>query len=164
MFSTRRKFSLITIAASMMPLLAHDDHEKDPAIERVSLIHGGTGPFAIAGYRMGEAALRQLKTNRGNFQLEVIHYAPREVQWSCIIDGLQAATGASVGKLNLRMEESTPDKVYSVVRNRKTGQQIKLELTPEFIKEHLNLKNSELAAAGARVTALAESKIFRSVQ
>lgn len=161
MIHPRRKFLLSSVATAALPLIAHEDHDKDPAIERVSLIHGGTGPFAIAGYRMGVAALRQLKTNRGNFQLEVVHYSPRVVQWSCIIDGLQAATGASLGKLNLRLEESTPDHVYSIIRNRKTGQQVKVRLTPAFVRAHLNLKDSELAAAGARVTAQPESEIFQ---
>ncbi len=163
MQSSRKISALALLILSVVPALAHDDHDKDPAIERVSLIHGGTGPFAIAGYRMGEAALRQLKTNRGNFQLEVIHYAPQEVQWSCIIDGLQAATGTSVGKLNLRMEPSTADQVYSIIRNRKTGAEVKLQLTSEFIQQNLNLKNEELAAAGARVTAIPEEKIFRKI-
>lgn len=86
------------------------------------------------------------------------------MQWSCIIDGLQAATGASVGKLNLKLVESPKDKVYSVIRNRKTGQEVKLELTPEFVKNNLNLSDKQLLAAGARTTALPENQIFQSIR
>lgn len=114
-------------------LIAHDD-EGDPGLNRVALIHGATGPFAVAGYRMGKAALKALNLSRGSFDVEVIHHAPRQVQWSCIIDGLQAATGTSVGKLNLSLVNSSPDKVFSVVRNRRTGQEVKLELLPDFVK------------------------------
>lgn len=160
---SRRMFATSAVAVSIMPLLAHEE-DGDPILTRVGMIHGGTGPFAVAGYRMGEAALKQLKLNRGNFAIEVIHYSPREVQWSCIIDGLQAATGASVGKLNLKLVESTKDKVYSVIRNRKTGEEIKLALTPEFVKNNLNLSDKQLLAAGARTTALPENQIFQSIR
>lgn len=160
---SRRLFAAGVAALSLRPLFAHDDDDH-PILNRVAMIHGGTGPFAVAGYRMGEAALKQLKLNRGSFHVEVIHYAPHEVQWSCIIDGLQAATGASAGKLNLNLMESTQDKVYSVIRNRKTGQEVKLELTPEFIKKNLNLPEKDLSAAGVRVIALQENKVFRAVR
>lgn len=138
-------------------LIAHDD--SNPALDRVSLIHGATGPFAVAGYRMGEAALRQLNLRRGSFDLEVIHYSPRKVEWSCIADGLQAATGASLGKLNLSMVESR--EVYSIVRNRKTGQEIRVELTPSFIQAHKNLPVEKLAEAGSKLSAAPEAAIFK---
>lgn len=160
---SRRMFASSALAFSAVPLLAHEE-DSDPILSRVAMIHGGTGPFAVAGYRMGEAALNELKLNRGSFSVEVIHHSPYQVQWSCIIDGLQAATGASVGKMNLKLVESTPDKVYSIVRNRKTGQEVKLELTPDFIKQNLNLNDKKLLAAGARTTALPESDIFRFIR
>lgn len=163
MIYSRRVFASSALAVSVMPLTAHEE-DSDPILTRVAMIHGGTGPFAVAGYRMGEAALKQLKLNRGNFSLEVTHHSPYQVQWSCIIDGLQAATGASVGKLNLKLVESTQDKVFSIVRNRKTSEEVRLELTPEFIKQNLNLSDKKLLAAGARTTALPEADIFRFIR
>ncbi|WP_375760821.1 FmdE family protein [Corallococcus exercitus] len=50
------------------------------ALERVALVHGGAGPWAVAGYRMGEHALQQLGLPRGSFKLEVIHHSPANVQ------------------------------------------------------------------------------------
>src|SRR5262245_34261564 len=73
-------------------------------LDKIAFVHGGAGPFAVAGYRIGERALKELNLPRGSFSLEVIHKTPSEVQWSCIADGAQAATGASPGKLNLRLE------------------------------------------------------------
>lgn len=141
-------------------LLAHDENA-NPVLDRTSAIHGGAGPFAVAGYRMGEAALKKLNLRRGSFDIEVIHHAPREVQWSCIIDGLQAATGTSLGKLNLKLVETTRENVHSVVRNRKTGEAVKLHLTPAFIKDFLNVAPKQLAEAGYTVSTLDEAKIFK---
>jgi len=109
---------------------------------------------------MGFAALRELRLWHGGFDLEVIHHARREVQWSCIIDGLQAATGASLGKLNLTRAPSTVHNVYSVIRNRKTGQAFRLQLTPTFIKPHLNIPGEKLSSAGAQLADTPEDQIF----
>jgi len=159
---SRRRFG-VALAANAILARAHEEQDPDAALERVGLIHGATGPFAVAGYRMGEAALRELNLRRGSFDLEVIHYAPREVQWSCIVDGLQAATGASLGKLNLALIDAPKDRVRSVIRNRRTGQEVRYALTPAFIKEHLNLPVEKLTAAGARLTTVNESEIFVAI-
>ena len=75
----------------------------DTALGAVAAVHGGTGPWVVAGYRMGQFALARLGLPRGSFDLEVRHFAPHEVQYSCIVDGAAAATGASLGKLNLAL-------------------------------------------------------------
>ena len=81
-----------------------DLHPSDAtALDQIAFVHGGTGPFAVAGYRIGQRALKEMNLSRGSFNLEVIHKTPNEVQFSCIADGVQAATGVSVGKLNLKL-------------------------------------------------------------
>jgi formylmethanofuran dehydrogenase subunit E len=150
-----------TLLAGLAPLalLAHDENS-EPALDRTAMIHGMSGPFVVAGYRMGEAALRVLSLRRGSMDLEVIHYSPREVQWSCIIDGLQAATGASVGKMNLQMQPAAKAQTRSVLRNRKTGKSITMTLTAGFVQGFLNTPMDKLAIAGAKVVALPEAEIF----
>lgn len=129
------------------------------ALERVAAIHGQHGPFAVAGYRMGEAALKRLGLPRGSFDLEVVHHSPAKVQWSCIADGLQAATGVSAGKLNLHLVE-TSGEVYSLVRNRRTGQTVRLELSPAFAPRFENLPYDRLAEEGRAVMQLPDEKVF----
>lgn len=131
-----------------------------PALERTAAIHGRPGPFAVAGYQMGEAALRTLGLPRGSFDLEVIHYSPQQVQWSCIADGLQAATGVSAGKLNLRLVP-TEGEVYSVVRNRKTGRSLRFELADTFIKDFKDLPPEKLTEAGSAVVKREDAQVFR---
>lgn len=154
---TRRSACAAAALAAALP--AHDGDE-NPPVDRTALIHGTPGPFAVAGYRMGFAALRELKIRRGSFDLEVIHYAPAKVQWSCIVDGLQAATGASLGKLNLSLKPAPETAVRSVLRNRKTGQTIHVSLQPEFVKSFWNVPMERLAEAGAKVADLPEEKVF----
>lgn len=144
------------LALCTFVLFAHDDVE--PPVARLMATHGSTGPFAMAGYRMGEAALAKLQLKRGSSDLEVIHYSPLEIQYTCIADGLQASTGASLGKMNLRIEKSA--RTYSVVRNRKTNQQVTLELTPDFTNKYLNLPQTRLNAEGLKLMRAPEASIF----
>jgi formylmethanofuran dehydrogenase subunit E len=132
----------------------------DAALEQITFIHGGAGPFAVAGYRIGERALKELKVPRGAFSLDVVHKTPNEVQWSCIADGVQAATGVSLGKLNLKLEETSPDGVETVIQDRKSGSTLVFRLKPEFVKRYLNLPPEKLSKAGKEVLSLPNDQIF----
>lgn len=138
-------------------LRAHED-EGNAALDRTALLHGSAEPLAVAGYRMGEAALAALGLRRGSPEMEVTQYGPRRLEWTCVVDGLQASTGASLGKMNLALVEAPES--YSVVRHRKTGQSVRLELTASFLAAHWGLADGKKAGAAARVTGMAAAEIF----
>lgn len=132
-------------------------------LDAVAAIHGGTGPWAVAGYRMGEAALKQLGLGRGSFDLEVAHFAPREVQYSCIADGAAAATGASLGKLNLTLSEAAAKDLRTSYRRRSTGQVVVLRLTDGFKLRFRDVPRERLGEAGREVLLLRDADIFETV-
>ena len=130
-------------------------------LARVKEVHGAAGPWAVAGYRMGERALKDLGLPRQSHELEVVHRCPAEVQYSCIADGLQAATGASPGKLNLRIEEGQRARTCrTVIRDKKSGRTLTFTLKPEFARSISNLPMDRLEAEGRRVAALPDDAIF----
>jgi len=129
-------------------------------LTRVKEVHGAAGPWAVAGYRIGERALKELNLPRHSFSLDVEHYCPAEVQYSCIADGLQAATGASPGKLNLRIKEATADGLKTVVRDRNTNRCVIFTLKSEFVRSILGLPHERFEAEGQRVASLADEAIF----
>lgn len=133
-------------------------------LSRVKEVHGGTGPWAVAGYRIGERALKELGLPRQSHALEVIHRCPAEVQYSCIADGVQAATGASPGKLNLRLETATREDLRTVIRDRRSGRTLTFTLEPGFARSISNLSMDRLEAEGRRVAALPDDAIFRVVE
>jgi formylmethanofuran dehydrogenase subunit E len=135
----------------------------DEALARVAFIHGGAGPWAVAGYRMGEYALAKLGLQRQSFDLEVIHHTPQEVQFSCIADGASAATGASAGKLNLYIVEATEADVATTYRNRSTGQAITLRPARSFATRFRDVPRDQLAAAGRIVLALPDADVFEEL-
>lgn len=158
--------SVFCLAAVTLAQTASMDHHLSDAaaLDQIAFVHGGAGPFAVAGYRIGERALKELNLPRGTFTLEVVHKTPKEVQFSCIVDGVQAATGVSVGKLNLKLEEVAPQSLETLIRDRKSGQTLVFRLKPEFVKRYLNLPHDTLAVAGKEVLSLRDDEIFSASQ
>jgi formylmethanofuran dehydrogenase subunit E len=132
----------------------------ETALARVAAIHGAAGPFAVAGYRVGERALRELGLAAGTFDLDVLHESPAQVQWSCIADGVQAATGASAGKLNLHLREVEQARMRTVVSQKSTGRTLVFHLNPNFARRFLDRPRAELPRAGGEVMALPDDEIF----
>ncbi|MDG3008321.1 formylmethanofuran dehydrogenase subunit E family protein [Paludisphaera mucosa] len=151
---TRYKATLaISPEAALGPAVA-------ACLARVKETHGATGPWAVAGYRMGERALKELGLPRHDFNLLVVHHSPAEVQYTCIADGLQAATGTSPGKLNLRLEEASVDGLKTVVSDRRSNKSVTFTLKPEFIRSVVDLPHERLEAEGRRVASLPDEAIF----
>ncbi|MDB4931406.1 MAG: hypothetical protein JWM10_3890 [Myxococcaceae bacterium] len=133
------------------------------AVARVTAVHGGAGPFVVAGYRMGERALATLSLPRGSFDVEVEHTSPAEVQYSCIADGVAASTGASVGRLSLRMIVATDRATRTRVLDRRSGRAVVLRLTDAFLARFRDVPMPGLGAAGRAVLGLRDDEIFEVV-
>ncbi len=128
----------------------------DEILASVARVHGAPGVFAVAGYREGQRALKELGSS-----LSVVHQCPLKVQYSCVADGWQAATGVSAGKLSLRVEES--DEVETRAEDRQSGRTLRFVLRPEFIQRFLNTPYPEQAAAARQVLEMPEEQIFMVV-
>lgn len=76
--------------------------------------HGHVGPWLIVGLRIGEQAMTLLKARRA-FGVSVDARCPLHPPQSCMLDGLQWATGATYGKQNLLATEC--DEISVTVRN-----------------------------------------------
>ena len=156
---TAMAFALLAGCASAAPARSPSEE----ALARVTAIHGGTGPFAVAGYRMGERALTELSLQRGSFDVEVEHTSPAQVQYSCIADGVAASTGASVGRLNLRRVDAPDGTTHTQVRDRRSGRSVVLRLTDAFVARFRDVPMPGLGAAGRAVLGLRDDEIFEVV-
>jgi formylmethanofuran dehydrogenase subunit E len=112
---------------------------------------------------MGEYALRALGLERGSFDLDVVHFSPREVQYSCVADGAEAATGASMGKLNLSLESATAAETHTRYKRKSTGKVVTLRPAAAFAARFTNVAPDRLSAAGREVLGLRDEEIFEVV-
>jgi formylmethanofuran dehydrogenase subunit E len=145
------------------PLQGDHSTALDRKLAEVARVHGGAGPWAVAGYRMGEHAVAALGLKRGSFDLEVVHHSPKEVQYACIADGAEAATGASLGKLNLSLSEAPASETRTVYRNKATGATITLRPSAGFAKRFRDVPREKLAEAGRDAMALPDAEVFEIV-
>ena len=136
----------------------------DEQLREVARIHGAAGPWAVAGYRMGKHALERLGLQPQSFDLEVIHHSPPAVQLSCIADGAAAATGASLGKLNLRLVTADEAGVATTYRRRSTGASITLRPTAAFQARFRDLPSERIPDAGRLVLKLPAAEVFEEAR
>jgi formylmethanofuran dehydrogenase subunit E len=135
----------------------------DDGLARVAAIHGAAGPWAVAGYRMGRFALARLGLPPQSFELEVTHRTPAMVQYSCIADGAAASTGASLGKLNLKLVDAKEADVMTTFSSKSSGKSVTLRPTEAFRARFAGLPRERLADAGREVMSLADADIFEEV-
>ena len=148
--------SILLVATVLSCLGQQTAGTDDEVLKQVAAVHGAPGVFAVAGFRIGNHALSTLGLKRGSFNLLAIHKSPAEVQWSCVADGVQAATGVSAGKLNLLVEKVPRENFRTVVVDRKSGRQLIYTIRPEFIRRFLDTPYDRQEAA-ARCSASVES-------
>jgi hypothetical protein len=111
----------------------------DPAwLDFAVRFHGHLGPWAVAGTRLGMAG-RQAVDAGGYFDVEVTCDGPlQRPPQSCFLDGLQLATGATLGKRNLHWMAS--DTLVVRISNTRTGQQAEVRPTDALSAMLVSLK------------------------
>ncbi len=67
-------------------------------------IHGHTGIYSIIGVKMGVKALEYFNVGINN--LEVVSYAGSEPPLSCLNDGIQISTGATIGQGLIKVDKT----------------------------------------------------------
>ena len=77
----------------------------DYELDMAKRFHGHLGPNLIAGMRMGRAALKALETEK-YFGFEAQVGCADQPPGSCIADGVQFATGCTLGKRNITLTPS----------------------------------------------------------
>jgi formylmethanofuran dehydrogenase subunit E len=155
------RWGVLVVLALAVPALAD---EVDAKLDAVAAVHGEAGAWAVAGYRMSEFALHTLGLKRGDFALTVEHISPREVRFACVVDGIQAATGASLGRLQLTLTEAKVEQLATVFKNKTSGQSLTLRPTAAFIKRFMEVPREQARAAGKQAMTLPAAEVFETVK
>ena len=108
--------------------------------------------------------MKDLGLPRHSFQLLAIHRAPAEIRYSCVSNGLQAATGASPGKLNLKVEVVPVQPLSTAIEDRKSRRKLIFTLRPKFARVIRDLPFERPEAEDRRVAALPDDDIFTVVE
>ena len=127
-------------------------------LEEAIRFHGHLGPYLVLGILAGEAALKKLGCKK-YFGLEVCVWGANKKPRSCLIDGLQLATGATYGKGNIKKFNGAAIRLRfcNSINNKRMTLKFKDDLIQKLnqIKTH---RDSELLAK--KLYKIGYSKLF----
>jgi len=143
-------FSLAEERLDRLPEPEYHRQPSDPAwLVQVVQFHGHLGPSVVAGARMGMAGLRAVEA-KGYFDVEVTCEGPlAKPPQSCLLDGLQMGTGATLGKRTLQWVQA--DRIVVRMKNTRTGRAAEVRPTPALLSFLVSSKVQPLAAAAGQV-------------
>lgn len=108
--------------------------------------HGHLGPNLIAGMRMGRAALKALEADK-HFGIEAQVGCADRPPGSCVADGVQFATGCTLGKRNIALVPS--EDVWLRLTRTDTDRSLVVRMRPGVLAramEWLQAQGDEAAA------------------
>lgn len=125
-------FPMLAAAADQLLRPEYDQQPSDPPwLANVVQFHGHLGPAVIAGARMGMIGLRAVEA-KGYFDVEVTCEGPlAKPPQACFLDGVQVATGATMGKRTLHWVQA--ERIVVRVKNTQTGKTVELRPTPALM-------------------------------
>lgn len=140
-----------SVAAQHADTLPQPDYRPQPGdpmwLARVVQFHGHLGPWVVAGARFGMAGLRAVRA-KGYFDVEVFCEGPfGQPPRACFLDGLQVATGATLGKRTLHWVEA--DRIAVHFKNTATGETATLVPTRPLLALLDSLKPGNKPPGGA---------------
>jgi formylmethanofuran dehydrogenase subunit E len=133
-------------AEDRLPQPHYHTQPSDPAwLATVVQLHGHLGPSVVAGARMGMIGLRAVEA-KGYFDVEVICEGPlAKPPQSCFLDGVQVATGATLGKRNLQWTQA--DRLTMRIKNTRTRKNAAISPTPALLELLTSFKPQPKAGA-----------------
>ncbi len=141
------------------PKQRYEPKPEDPAwLAEAVRLHGHLGPWAALGLRIGQAALEDLDCE-GYFDIDVVVRGPiAKPPPRCIVDGLQFATGATLGKDSIHIELG--DTYDVTATHTKTQQSIHYRPTAAFLDAVKQMDGHEQVEALARRVAAEPLEVF----
>jgi len=135
--------------ADQLPRPDYQRRPSDPAwLVEVVQFHGHLGPSVVAGARMGMAGLLAVEA-KGYFDVEVTCEGPfAKPPQSCFLDGLQVATGATLGKRTLHWVPA--DRIALRVVNLRSGKTAELRPTAALVDLLASFKAQPKVAGAPR--------------
>ena len=130
--------------------------------EEIRRQHGHVGPWNVLGWRIGQAALRELGSVWGRHELEIVCYVPPETPFTCLVDGLSVGTGNSLGRFDLRLAEVfVPEQSFVAVRRKdRSGDLLEFRPDPAYLKSITGRAIEELERLSRECSRMPEANLF----
>ncbi|MGI5819232.1 MAG: FmdE family protein [Armatimonadota bacterium] len=134
------------------------DFGREELLDRLRDFHGHLGPFAMLGYRAGRLAVRDLGIPT-HFGLAATVHCPPQPPPSCFVDGVQYATGCTLGKRNIELIPD--DAVFVVVTGNDSGATLTVVPRREVVAQFaVWIEEADPETAALRVLDMSDDELF----
>lgn len=128
-------------------------------IKRLAAFHGHLGPYLIIGMKMGDLSNELLGkesgAGTGQFHKKAIVMTGLKPPISCIVDGIQFASGCTLGKGNIEViDKQSPEATFIIGEKKVT---IKL-------KTKIKTKNGDLKAQALEFNEKSSQDLFEIIK
>jgi hypothetical protein len=116
-----------------VPTAQPRDLSPEQELEWIRQFHGHVGPYAVLGYRIGRHAVQELQHQK-YFGIRVtVHAIPRP-PYTCLLDGMQASTGCTLGKRSMVLVPDSPgpdEPLFRIRIQASNGGDLGIEVLPQ---------------------------------
>lgn len=135
------------------------DTELKAIMNKATEFHGHFGPFLTIGVRMGLLAKKTLKSN-GFRDLSVIVDTGNNPPLSCVIDGIQVATGCTLGKGNITVRNLGNISAVFHAKSRAIRVKMKAEVFHSLKGELLGGNPEKMEEIARKIIFIPDAKLF----
>lgn len=128
-------------------------------LNRAAEFHGHLGPFLAIGVRMGLLAKRTLKSN-GFGDLSVTVNTGNKPPLSCVVDGIQVATGCTLGKGNITVTNLSELSAVFHAKHKAIRVKMKTEVFQSLKGELLDGGPEKMEEAARKISSIRDAKLF----
>jgi formylmethanofuran dehydrogenase subunit E len=121
--------------------------------------HGHVGPFLALGYRLGEYLNAKLRP-KGIMDFKITVKTRTEKPFTCIIDGLQCSTFATMGKRNIVVKKGNAKDIRVMIE--KGSRRYTYRITKKALD--ICLGAEDLKKASQRILKSPDRTIWRAIQ
>ena len=126
-------------------------------LELAKAYHGHLGPNLLIGVKLGNYAVRALSVKHFGIKAQV--HCPAKPPVSCLIDGVQLASGCTMGKANIS-HVTCDTEVKATFTNTETGKTITLRVRDGVIEEAMREYQQDKDACCERVWSMTDAQVF----
>jgi len=131
--------------------------DADSELNRISEFHGHLGPFVVIGYRMGKVANRLL--GKDPFGKSAIVMTGGKTPMSCVVDGVQLASGCTLGKGNIGIVDH--GLVSSLFISKSKEKSVSLELREEILSRIKETEKDQLEQLATELFHMSEESLLK---
>jgi formylmethanofuran dehydrogenase subunit E len=135
------------------------DTELKDILSRAAEFHGHLGPFLTIGVRIGLLAKRTLKTN-GFRDLSVTVNTGNKTPLSCVVDGIQVATGCTLGKGNIAVTNLNEISAAFHSKHKAIQVKMRIEVFQNLKAELLHGDPKKMEETARKISSMSDAKLF----